>query len=146
MAAWKSYQIFSHEPNIFLCQWCNGKAHTNKSISPPPKTYLSPWECGPHVIHPSLSWSHTQLQTTSQLVHAISHNYATISTKSPLITMGCPTFILKTALFPLTLNSNLIHPSLDRPHSKPQTASRSNQLFVHNSHTGQTEWSTDRIG
>jgi len=31
------------------------------------------------------------------------------------------------------LHPNLIHPSLDRPHLIPQTASRSNQLFFHNS-------------
>jgi len=39
---------------------------------------------------------------------------------------------------------HLIHPSLDRPQSPPQTASRSNQLFFHNSCTGHTYRQTDR--
>jgi len=41
---------------------------------------------------------------------------------------------------------HLIHPSLDRPYSPPQTASGSNQSFFLNSPTGQTDRPTDGIG
>ena len=34
---------------------------------------------------------------------------------------------------------HLIHPSLDRPHAPPQTASGSNQQFCHNTLCGQTD-------
>jgi len=35
---------------------------------------------------------------------------------------------------------NLIHSSLDRPHSSPQMASGSNQPFCHKTLFGQTDW------
>jgi len=38
LAKQKSYQIFSHELNTFLCRQCNGKSHTNKSTSKTPKS------------------------------------------------------------------------------------------------------------
>jgi len=37
---------------------------------------------------------------------------------------------------------HLIHPSIDRPHSPSQTASGSNQLFCHNTLSGQTDRQT----
>jgi len=42
------------------------------------------------------------------------------------------------------LQLHLIHPSLDRRHSPPQTAPRSNQPFFHSSPTGQIDRQTDR--
>ena len=66
------------------------------------------------------------------------NNYAT---KSPLVTMGCPTFTSKTTPFPSPISA---HSSLDRPHSPPETASRSNQPFFHRSPTWQTDRQTDR--
>jgi len=33
LAGRKSHQIFSREPNIFLCRQCNGKSHTNLSCT-----------------------------------------------------------------------------------------------------------------
>ena len=38
---------------------------------------------------------------------------------------------------------HLIHSSLDRPHSPPQTASRSNQPCCHSTSYGPTNWQTD---
>jgi len=37
-------------------------------------------------------------------------------------------------------HQNLIHPHRDRPHSSPETASRSNQPFCHNSHVRTDRW------
>jgi len=42
------------------------------------------------------------------------------------------------------LYSHRIHPSLDRPHSLPQTASGSNQPFCHNTLSGHRHTQTDR--
>jgi len=39
---------------------------------------------------------------------------------------------------------NLVHPSLDRLHSPPQTASGSNRPFCHNTLSGQTDRQIDR--
>jgi len=48
-------------------------------------------------------------------------------------------------LFPLRRSlPHLIHPSLDRLYSPPQTASRSNQPFCHSTPSGQTDSPTDR--
>ena len=40
-------------------------------------------------------------------------------------------------------HSHLIHPSLDRPHSPPKTASGSTQPFCHSTLSGQTDRQTD---
>jgi len=69
------------------------------------------------------------------------NNYAT---KSPFVTMACPTFTPKIAPSLRRSPSHLIHPSLDGPHSPPQTASRSSQLFSHSTVFGQTDAQTDR--
>jgi len=58
--------------------------------------------------------------------------------------MGCPTFTPQNAASPSTIFTHLIHPSLDRPHSPPRTASRSNQPFCHSTSSGQTDRPTDR--
>ena len=72
------------------------------------------------------------------------------ATKSPLVTVRCPTFAPKTApSLPIDdLHLHLIHPSLDQLHPPPRTASRSNQPFFHNSPTGPTDRprQTDGIG
>jgi len=47
LAKRKSYQIFSHEPNTFLCQWRNGKSHTNKATSKTPKPPIPLGACAP---------------------------------------------------------------------------------------------------
>jgi len=54
------------------------------------------------------------------------------TTRSPLVTMECPTFTLKAAPSLRRSPPHLIYPFVDRPHSPHQTASRSNQPFCHN--------------
>jgi len=71
------------------------------------------------LIYTALCHKHKNKKSQSNLGRAASppvtaeNNYAT---KSPLVTMGCPIYP-KTALPFDDLHSNLIHPSLDRPHS-----------------------------
>jgi len=65
----------------------------------------------------------------------VENNY---TTKSPLVTMGCPTLFHQNFSFD-DLRSHLIHPSLDRPHSPTQTASRSNEPFCHSTSSRQTD-------
>jgi len=84
---------------------------------------------------------HSPLQTLVRSLHALLHNY---TMKSPLVTMGRPKFTPKVPILLGDLYPHLIHPSLDRPHSPPQTASRSKQPFFHNSPTGQTDTPIDR--
>jgi len=80
----------------------------------------------PHLVLPSLSRHHSSPQMTTCSPHALLHKYAT---KSLFVTMR-RSFLL-TDLCP-----HLMHLSLDWPNSPPQTASRSNQPFFHNSSTG----------
>jgi len=61
--------------------------------------------------------------------------------KGPLVTMGRPKFTPQNYPFPSTISIPSNTPSLNRPDSPSQTASRSNQLFCHNT---QTERPTDR--
>jgi len=78
---------------------------------------------------------------TARLVHAILHNY---TTKSPLVTMGCPKFTPKTAPSPSTISTqsyNLI------PRPTPLTTPngiRSNQPFCNNTLSRPTDKQTDR--
>ena len=63
------------------------------------------------------------------------NNYAT---KSPL--RGMPRIYPQNCPFPFDdPHLHLIHPSLDRPHSLPQTAFRSNQPFCQSTPSGQTD-------
>jgi len=94
-----------------------------------------------YLIYHCLNWPHSPPQTTSRLIHAMSHNY---TKKSPLVTTGCHTFTPQNAPSSLTVSTrHPIHQYLNRPHSPPQMASRSNQLFFHNSLTRQTNRQTD---
>jgi len=90
------------------------------------------------ITHPPVCYIHTTVTTS---MHAISHNYAT---KSPLVTMPFPHLLPKLSLPLRRSPTHLIHPSVDRPHSSPQTASRYNQPFFHNSPIRQTDRMTDR--
>ena len=66
------------------------------------------------------------------------------ATKSPLVTIGCPHLPPKLP-FPFDNRYlHLIHSSVDRPHSLPQTASRSNQPCFHNSSTAEIDRRTRR--
>ena len=56
----------------------------------------------------------------------------------PLVAMGCPTFTPKLPLSLWQSPPHLIHLSLDRFHSPPQTAPRSNQPFCNSTFSRQT--------
>jgi len=133
---------FSHRSWIHFCQQCNGKSHTNKPISKPPKP---PFPLGDVDLiwhaHPSADPTHhpkrhldrfTQFRTTvPQSAHWLQRN-------APHSSQNCP--------FPFdNLHPYLTHPSLDWPHLPPQTAFRSNQPFFHSSPTGQTDRLTNRL-
>jgi len=64
---------------------------------------------------------------------------------SPLVTTGRPKFTPKTAPSLPRSPPHLIHPSLDRTHSPPQTASGSNQPFCHNTLSGPTDTPTSHM-
>jgi len=64
-----------------------------------------------------------------------------------MVTLAMPHVYPQNCPFPFDdLHPRLIHPSLDLLHSPPQTASRSNQPFYHNSLAGQTDRPTDGLG
>jgi len=106
------------------------------------ETSHSSWGCGLYIIHLSHGRPHsppklhldrfTQFRTTTPLQspHWLQWNAPHLPPKLPLSFRRSP--------------SHLIHPSLERPHSPPETASRSNRPFFHNSPTGQTDRRTDR--
>jgi len=60
---------------------------TRKPPQPSPEKNLRFGACRPHLIHQCLFPSHLPPQAAAQLLHALSHNYAT---KSILVIMGCP--------------------------------------------------------
>jgi len=129
----KSYQIFWHEPNTFLCRRPNGKSHTNKPTSKHPLPLVA---LGTHLINQCLSLPHWPPEMTARLVHALSHNYAT---KSSLVTMGCTKFTPKIApslgRYPLPSNIPIPQPT-------PLTTLNGIQIqssIFHSSPTGQTE-------
>jgi len=105
--------------------------------NPPNSPFLLEY-VNPHTIHECLGRPHSPRQTTTRLVHALLHNYAT---KSPLVTMGCPNFTPKLPLSFDDSHPHLIHPSLDQPHSPPQMASGSSCFAT--IHCGQTDRPTD---
>jgi len=80
---------FSHESNIFLFKKYATQTNGNDK---PQNLPFSLRHVDLHLIHPSLD--HSAPQTTAQSIHTLPHNYAT---KSPLATMRCHTFTLKTA-------------------------------------------------
>ena len=134
----KYCQLFTRVSNTFLGKQCHS-AHSNewgRKCWKMPETPLPLEACGPHLVHQCLSPPHSPPQMTAQSLYAFPHNDAT---KAPLVTMGCPKFTAKSAPFPRWSPTNLIHPSLDWPHSPPQTAHGSNQPFCHNTLCGPTD-------
>jgi len=104
------------------------------------KTKTSPfhWEFGRHLIHHRLGRSHSPPQM------APLYNYAT---KFPLVTTynGRPTFTPKNCPFPWGRSPpQLLASSLDAANLPPQTASRYNQPFYHNTPDRQTDTQTHR--
>jgi len=90
-----------------------------------------------HLTHEFLGQPHSPRQTTAPSLYALLHNDAT---NSPLVTMGRPKFTPKTALHLRRSPPKFSTPYQARPHSSPQTASGSNQLFCHSSHVRTDRW------
>jgi len=88
-----------------------------------------------NLLQQSNKKSQSNLRTAALPPLMAENNYATT---------GCPTFTPKTATYPSMISTHLIHPSLNCPHLPPQMASRSDQLFFHNSPTTLTDGQTDR--
>jgi len=90
---------------------------------------------GPPSIHPSLDWLHSPPPTRARLVHTLLHKY---TTKSPLVTMGFPTFTPKTAPLTIITPSNIPIPQLT-----PLTTPNGIEPFCHSTPSGQTDRMTD---
>jgi len=58
--------------------------------------------------------------------------------------MACPKFTPKNATSLRRSLPDLIHPSVNQPHSPSQTVSGYNQPFCHRTLSRQTDWQTDR--
>jgi len=110
---------WNHKSNAFMLQNMPWKL-LGQWRQMTPKSTLPPEAYGP----PSITWmpKPTLLTspTTAQSLQALPHNY-------------------KTKSLPQWL-----HLSLDQPHSPPQTISRFNQPFCHNTLCGPTDRPTDR--
>jgi len=93
----------------------------------------------PHLIHPSFDRPHSSPQMTARSFQALSHNYAT---KSPLVTMGCPTSTPKTAPFWRSLPPSNTPISLWIALTTPIGIKIQSAVFLQFTH--QTDWPTDR--
>jgi len=116
------------------------KRHSNRWRRKTPKPPL-PW--GTWTLSNGLIPESTPL-TTPNDISIGSRIFAQLHHKSPLVAMGCPTFTPK---LPLLLRRSQPPSSTLIPqptHSPSQTASKSNQPFLYNSSTGQTDRQTDR--
>jgi len=124
----------------------------NLSSSPP---YIQFWEGLRR--HPSRQRTDSPTASTMPIDDQSNHSaagtlhphhsthFCTTATKSPLVTVRCAHLLTKCPFHFGDLHLHLIHPSFDRPHSPPHTASTSNQLFFHNSSTRQTDRTTDKL-
>ena len=129
----------SNTLHLKICHWNQWKWNSPKSTPSwahgPPNAPM-PW------LTPLTTSSNSSIGSCT-FTQLCTHNYAT---KSPLVTMGCLKFTLKTAPSPLTLTTLIeyTHPT-DRPHSPPQTASGSTQPqpFCHSTLSRQTDRPTD---
>jgi len=94
----------------------------------------------PHLVHERLVRPHSPPQMKARSVHALLHNYAT---NASLVIIRCPNLTHKTALPLLTIITPSNIPILNQPHSPPETISRSNQPFCHNTLCRPTDrWSS----
>jgi len=105
--------------------WANGA-----NARGPPRNTSMPWP------------THSIPQTTAWSVHALQRNYATFL--RPIGYNGSPQLHPKTASSTSTITTPSNTPSLDQPHSPPQTASGYNQPFA-TMHCGPTDRQTNRL-
>jgi len=81
-----------------------------------------------------------KISTPQQVIWEYRVALAQLRNEVPLVTTGRPKFTPKLPSLPFDDDHpNLIHPSLDRAHSPPQTASGSSQPFCHNTLFGPTD-------
>jgi len=96
--------------------------------------------CPPHLIHPSLNQPHSSPKMASRSNQPFCHNSPSGQTDSDR-QLTSP----RKLSLPFEDNHpHVIHPSLNRPHSPPQMASRCNQPFCHNTLCRLTDRLTDR--
>jgi len=118
-----------------------GYARTTVVLSLGRYQWLLHLTCYKHGRH-CWSW---QYVTFTMSITSPQSNLRRARRKSPIGYNGMPQIHPQNCPFPFNNHHPyLIHPSLDRPHSPPQTASRSNQLFCHNTLSGHTHKQTDR--
>jgi len=134
---------FSHTSWIYFSWKLGHWNHWADGGKQPIKNYPFPLShVDPHSVHQCLGPSHSPRQTTARLVHSLPHNYI-IKTKIGYNWM--PHIHPLNSPFPFDDNHpDLIHQSLDWPHSPSQTVSRSAQPFCHNTLCGLTDRQTYR--
>ena len=129
---------FTHKARVWLQNRLKNSIFSLDYLCPP--RFLS--SCRPHKLHLNKKPQSNLGRAASPPLMAKDN----CARKSPMVTMGCPTFAPKLPLPCDGLHSHLIHPSLDGPHSPLQTASRSNQPFCRSTPFGQTsDRPTDRL-
>ena len=88
----KYCEVFAYESEIFHRRRPNGISHCENGEQKPPKPPLPFARCGPHLMQQCLGPPHTLPQTAAPTVEALLHTY---TVTSPLVTMVCPKFALK---------------------------------------------------
>ena len=141
----KYCQLFTHESNIFLGQqYVIPPIQTNRAQMP--KNVRIHARNSPFVLR-HVDPSNTSMPGPTPLTIPNDSSIAVrTSAQLPLVTMRPPKSPPKLSLPFDDHHPHLIHPSLDRPHSPPKTASRSNQPFCQSTLCGQTDRPTDRPG
>jgi len=134
-------QIHFCAKNTSFCPFKPMGVQTPKNPPYPNSRFLL-GHVNPHLIHECLGRPLTMPNDSSIGSHTL-HNY---TTKSPLVTMGCPKFTPKTAPSPLTITtpSNTPIPRLT-PITIP-TTSESTHSLCHSTLSGQTDQPTDGLG
>jgi len=132
-------QLFMHKLSTFLL---NKYAIETMGLKPPKSPPLRAY--GPRLIHPSLHWPHSPPQTTAWSIHERSHNY---TTKSPMVTVGCPKFTPKTVPSPLTITTiKYTHPLTNPTHHPKRHPDAISRFATVHFLDSQTHRPTDGIG
>jgi len=140
-SVWKYCQLFTHN------EQCAIQINRGEN-SPKPPFPLAAHR--PHLIHQFLGRPHSPV-TTPNNSSIGSCTSTQLCNEVPIGYSGIPQIHPQNCSFPFdNHHPYLIHPSLNRPHSSSQTASRSTQPFSHRSLSGQTDrrqtnrWSRQR--